>query len=94
MFCVLCHIILTQTLFCLHVFRQAAGPAQRVDCFVKTLNAVPTLGPSSLPVVVAQPDERHANRTVSVFIHDIDKEEASLMVLFFGLVLFFVVSHP
>jgi len=22
----------------------------------------PTLGPSSLPVVVAQPDERHANR--------------------------------
>jgi len=26
----------------------------------------PTLGPSSLPVVVAQPDERHANRTVSV----------------------------
>jgi len=26
----------------------------------------PTLGPSSLPVVVAQPDERHANRTASV----------------------------
>jgi len=26
----------------------------------------PTLGPSSLPVVVAQLDERHANRTVSV----------------------------
>jgi len=24
----------------------------------------PILGPSSLPVVVAQPDERHANRTV------------------------------
>jgi len=24
------------------------------------------LGPSSLPVVVAQPDERHANRTASV----------------------------
>jgi len=24
------------------------------------------LEPSSLPVVVAQPDERHANRTVSV----------------------------
>jgi len=25
------------------------------------------LGPSSLPVVVAQPDERHANRTASLF---------------------------
>jgi len=25
-----------------------------------------TLGPSSLPVVVAQPDERHAYRTASV----------------------------
>jgi len=25
-----------------------------------------TLGPSSLPVVVAQPDERHANREASV----------------------------
>jgi len=25
-----------------------------------------TLGPSSLPVVVPQPDERHANRAVSV----------------------------
>jgi len=24
----------------------------------------PTLGSSSLPVVVAQPDERHANRTL------------------------------
>jgi len=27
---------------------------------------IPTLGTSSLPVVVAQPDERHANRTASV----------------------------
>jgi len=26
----------------------------------------PTLGPSSLAVVVSQPDERHANRTASV----------------------------
>jgi len=26
----------------------------------------PTLGPSSLPVLVAQPDERHAKRTASV----------------------------
>jgi len=26
----------------------------------------PTLGPSSLPVLVAQPDERHANRAASV----------------------------
>jgi len=26
----------------------------------------PTLGLSSLPVMVAQPDERHANRTASV----------------------------
>jgi len=26
----------------------------------------PILGPSSLPVVVAQPDERHANRTAFV----------------------------
>jgi len=26
----------------------------------------PTLGPSSLPVVVAQPDERHANKAASV----------------------------
>jgi len=26
----------------------------------------PTLGPSSLPVVVAQPDERHANSVASV----------------------------
>jgi len=25
-----------------------------------------TLGPSSLPIVVAQPDERHANRTAFV----------------------------
>jgi len=28
----------------------------------------PTLGPSSLPVVVAQPDERHANRTASMLL--------------------------
>jgi len=27
-----------------------------------------TLGPSSLPVVVAQPNERHANRAASVLI--------------------------
>jgi len=26
----------------------------------------PILGPSSLPVVVARPDERHTNRTASV----------------------------
>jgi len=26
----------------------------------------PILGPSSLPVVVTQPDERHANKTASV----------------------------
>jgi len=26
----------------------------------------PTLGPSSLPIVVAQPDERYASRTASV----------------------------
>jgi len=26
----------------------------------------PTLGPSSLPIVVTQPDERHANRTASM----------------------------
>jgi len=26
----------------------------------------PTLGPNSLPIVVDQPDERHANRTASV----------------------------
>jgi len=26
----------------------------------------PTLGPSSLPIVVAQPDEIHANRTMGV----------------------------
>jgi len=33
----------------------------------KTLNAVSQLiGSNSLPVVVAQPDERHANRTASV----------------------------
>jgi len=32
----------------------------------KTLNAVSTLERSSLPVVVAQPDERHANRTAFV----------------------------
>jgi len=31
-----------------------------------TLNAVSTLGPSSLLVVVAQPDERHANKIASV----------------------------
>jgi len=29
---------------------------------------LPTLGPSSLPVVVAQPDERHANRAAFVLI--------------------------
>jgi len=29
----------------------------------KTLNAVSHLEPSSLPLVVAQPDERDANRT-------------------------------
>jgi len=28
----------------------------------------PILGPSSLPVVVTQPDERHANRTASVLL--------------------------
>jgi len=27
----------------------------------------PTLGPSSLPVVVVMPDERHANRTASAW---------------------------
>jgi len=26
----------------------------------------PTLGPSSLPVLITQPDERHANRTACV----------------------------
>jgi len=31
-----------------------------------SLMLFPTLGPSSLPVVVAQPDERHANRIASV----------------------------
>jgi len=29
-----------------------------------------TLGPSSLPIVVAQPDERHANRIASVKWYD------------------------
>jgi len=29
-------------------------------------NAIPILGPSSLRVVMAQPNERHANRTASV----------------------------
>jgi len=32
----------------------------------KHLMLFPFLGPSNLPVVVAQPDERHANRTASV----------------------------
>jgi len=32
----------------------------------KTLNAISHLGASSLPVVVAQPDEKRANRTASV----------------------------
>jgi len=32
----------------------------------KQLMIFPILGPSSLPVVVAQPDERHANRAASV----------------------------
>jgi len=32
----------------------------------KTLNAVSHFGPSSLPVVVSQPDERHASGTASV----------------------------
>jgi len=30
------------------------------------LTMFPNLGPSSLPVVVAQPDERHVNKTDSV----------------------------
>jgi len=33
-------------------------------------------GPSSLPVVVAQPDERHANRTASV-LELYDKEHST-----------------
>jgi len=32
----------------------------------KTLNAIPTLGPSSLSIVVVQPDERHTNRAAFV----------------------------
>jgi len=31
----------------------------------KTVLLFPTLGPSSLPVVVAHPDERHVNRAAS-----------------------------
>jgi len=31
-----------------------------------TFMLFPTLGPSSLPVVVTQPDKRHANRAASV----------------------------
>jgi len=36
-----------------------------------------TLGPSSLPVVVAQPDERHANRTASVLVAQPDERHAN-----------------
>jgi len=43
----------------------------------------PTLGPSSLPVVVAQPDERHANRAASLAQTKKKKEEepSYLMIL-------------
>jgi len=44
----------------------------------KTLNAVSTLGQSSLPVVVAQPDERHANRTAFV-LEWYDRHRPSIM---------------
>jgi len=36
----------------------------------------PSLGPSSLPVVVAQPDERHANRAASVLERNKEEERA------------------
>jgi len=35
----------------------------------RLLMLLPILGPSSLPVVVAQPDKRHANRSASVDRH-------------------------
>jgi len=41
----------------------------------KTLKLFPILGPSSLPIVVAQFDERHANRTASV-LEWYDKQRA------------------
>jgi len=37
----------------------------------------PTLGPSSLSVVMAQPDERHANRTASCWSGMTDTEHTS-----------------
>jgi len=40
----------------------------------------PTLGPSSLPVVVAQPDERHASRTASV-LECYDRHRATTSIL-------------
>jgi len=43
-----------------------AGPPKIHFCFDyvnSLLMLFPTLGPSSLPVVVVQPDESHANRT-------------------------------
>jgi len=33
--------------------------------------------PSSLPIVVAEPDERHANRTASVLVGMIDTEHST-----------------
>jgi len=45
----------------------------------KALNAVSSLGPSSLPVVVAQPDERHANRAASVLSLTKDMQTEQLL---------------
>jgi len=49
----------------------ALTPDAVARCYVmcpweRHLILFPTLEPSSLPVVVAQPDESHANRTASV----------------------------
>jgi len=38
------------------------------------------LRPSSLPVVVAQPDERHANRTQSIVRHLVQTKKIVLVV--------------
>jgi len=50
----------------------------------------PTLGPSSVTVVVAQPNERHANRTASVLDGMTDTEHSTTsdsneLVAVFGL---------
>jgi len=64
-------MLVIQLVECRVRYRKVAKPSLDSRCSSALLCPwerllIPTLGPSSLPVVVAQPDERHENRSASV----------------------------